>query len=349
MRNLSAALGAVIVGTLLSGSAMAQSGHVFGSIEGERFAYRSADDTEGVSPVDFRIAARRDEIEVEVVARRETATGVEGVILYLVFESREELSARTLAIADIVVAEEWSSAEEEPELFWYAERDDLDIVRLEGALASEGAGALSGEVASDRFCLHEWGDGYDPVPVLRASEMVCKSIDVGFALASADAPAQAPRQVEAEVLGRIEGRIGEESHSWVTVLPRRAEASATLGQLQPGNTDILRIQAYSPSSPDFLREQVLAITIVGEFGVGIRTGIAVPAEVMFQVERGIHYASRDGSAQAIVSALSLDGDEGEATISLEGRMCRVEGWTEIEDSCKSFDLFVRTEIVRARD
>lgn len=340
MKTIIPVLGAIVVGTFITSNAMAQSGHVFGDIGGERFDNRSAEIVQ--------TRARRGAVDVEAVVRRETPAGLEGAILYLRFDSTDELNARTLTVADIVVAEDWSPGADEPERFWYAELDDLDVVRIEGAMSSQDAGEFSGQFASERFCLHEW-DGDDPVPVLRASEPICKPGTIGFALASDEATAQASRPMDAEILGRIEGRIGEETYTWVTVLPQTAEASATVGRLQPGNTDILRIQAYSPSSPDFRREQVLSITIVGESGVGIRDDVPVPAEVTFFVDRDVHYASQDGSAQAIVGALSFDGDAGEATMSLEGRVCRVEGWTEIEDSCKAFELAVRTQVMRVRE
>ncbi|MGY6411300.1 MAG: hypothetical protein ACXIUV_09785 [Alkalilacustris sp.] len=339
----------------LSVPVLAEEGRIGGNLGGVPFDFEIRDHIDGLTGIDFRTLTTSGgaaSVSFTLEALQETGNRVEGVVIHVEFASVEDFVAGTVRDGEIMVIEEWPAGSPDPTRVWLAEADRFESVVFDAARIDGDTGAIARQITSQRFCLHEF-DGFDPVPVRRDMAMICQSGAVSFAAASDGAaapPARAP--IEVEVLGRIEGMIGLDSHSWVTILSRNGDATATLGEL-PGGTEILRLQGHSPSSPDFRRQQVLGVTLVGDPATGlIARDAAVPAEVsFFPGIDSAYYTSggEGGSAEARVLQLYLDDEGGAALLEIEGRLCRVDGLEEVAGRCRSFDLLVRTQILRDAD
>jgi len=332
--------------------ALADTGRIAGNLDGEPFVFDLRDNIEGLTGADFRTlnlaSIGSTHLSVTLEALREGAAGIEGVVMVLDFDAAEDVSVGNLQDGEIMVIEAWPADSPDPTQVWIAEFDRFERVAFDEVRLAGDVGVISGQITSERFCLHEF-DGDDLVAVRQDRAMVCRTGAVAFSAASAGGAAPAARgPVEREILGRIDGVIGLDRFNWVTILPRHGDATATLGEL-PGGTEILRLQGHSPSSPDFRRQQVVSITLVGDSATGrISRDATVPAEVEFfpGTDRGYYSSGGEGGAEARVIALHLDGDTGETSLEIEGALCRVEGFEEVAGACKSFKLEVHSEIRR---
>ncbi len=349
---------AILVFFGLPSTGAAQTGQITGNLEGAALNFEVSNGVGGMPGVFFDPYDDPDYSGVSVIfsALEDSGEAISGVMAFVDFETEGaldlgEMTSENVADAVVMIVDEWQSGAVNPNTIWMAEADrfeSLEITRLE---LSGDTGAIAGRIASQRFCLHDMSGG-DPVAIRRDGAMICKPGAVDFAVASDGATVAPPRQpIAYEVLGRITGTVGLESHEWITILPEGGEATATL---QPSGTglDILRLQGHSPTSADFLRADVLSITVVGDVATGsVPSEGTVPVELaFFPGEPGVLYTSQEGEGGVTASMrqLYLEGDRGEAAMYLDGRICRVEDFEPVPGDCRSFEAEVRTEVIRAR-
>lgn len=345
-----------ILGFALSPSyGLAQSAQVTGNLDGETLDFSMSGTVGGMPPLFLETYTDGGTSELEIIAGAivETEGGLDGVMLFLGLETDDasqsiEPTSDMAYFAEAMIVDEWAPGAPFPETVWMAELDRFAVFEIDTLSIEGDAGTLTGRITSDRFCLHSFS-GDEPVAVRRDGAMICKPGAVNFAMSSDGATVPPPPSpMEVEVLGRATGMIGYDSYEWITFLPAGAEPTATIDQI--GGLELLRIQAHNPASGDFLRDDVLTVTVAADPATGeIPSRGMVPVELSFFTgEQGSHYTSQVDSAGVTADILSfyVDGDMGEIDMVLDGRICLVEGLETVPDDCKAFEAQIATEIFR---
>lgn len=331
------------------------SAQVTGNLDGEVLDFSMTNAVGGMPALYLETYTDGDTPEVEVIAGaiEETQEGLDGVMLFLGLaagpDSVANLPSSDMAyFAEAMVVDEWTPGAPFPETVWLAELDGFEIFEIDTLSFADEAGALSGRITSDRFCLHSF-TGDEPIAVRRDGEMICKPGAVTFAMSTDGAATPPPPPpMEVEVLGRATGMVGRDSYDWITFLAPGAEPTATIDQ--DGAIDLLRLQAHDPASDNFLRDNLLSVTIMGDLETGkIPDGGTVPVELSFFTdEPGVFYSSEDGDGGVTANVLSfhVDGDLGEVDMVLEGQICKIDGFELVSDDCTSIEAQIATEIIR---
>lgn len=347
----------VLALALFPGLAWAQSGQVTGTLDGELLEFTGSDGVGAMPALFFETHGDSGYSGLRIIASvlEQSGDSIDGVMLFMDLESESSLSpgdmtADMVADAVIMVVDEWDAGAQNPERVWLAERDAFQSLRIDQLDPEGDAGALSGSITSDSFCLQDMTGG-DPVPILQDDAEICRTGTVDFTMASGVATEEPPTPpMQVEVLGRVTGTIGSDSYDGITFLADGAEATANIER--GGAFDMVRIQAHSPESSDFLRSDILTVNFATDPATGeIVTDSNDAVNVSFFPDGiGSHYASDvgDGAVRATVSDFTLDGENGEIALSVEGQFCRVEDFVEVEGDCKAFDLEIATEVLSAQ-
>ncbi|MCM2562215.1 hypothetical protein M8756_08610 [Lutimaribacter sp. EGI FJ00015] len=336
---------------------MAQTGQVTGTLEGEPLDFTVSDGVGGMPGLFYETYGGSGYSGLGIIASalEQSDDSIDGVMLFMDFESEgsvspADMTADMVADAVIMVVEAWDAGSQNPERVWLAELDGFQSLEIDRLDLGGDAGALSGRIASDSFCLQDMSSG-DPEPIVQDNAEICRAGTVNFTMVSGDATTAPPEQpMQIEELGRVTGMIGRDTYEWITFLADGAQATASIDRA--GVFDMLNIQAHSSDSDDFLRADILTVTVAGDFATGeiINDG-TVPVNVSFFPDGiGSHYTSEidGGEVSASVSSFTHDSDQGEIEMSLEGRLCRVEDFAPVEGDCKTFELEVMTKLLRAQ-
>lgn len=127
--------------------------------------------------------------------------------------------------AEIIIVEGWPLNAPDPPRGWVAEFDgsgEAEVVIQDGSLV------LTSQFSSDRFCLYEDMDSFDPTPVSEGGVPVCKSGEVALQLGTTSDRSEPVSTTEnVEVLGQITGTIGDENYTWLTIQPVGGAGAAT--------------------------------------------------------------------------------------------------------------------------
>lgn len=344
--------------SLLPGLSMAQTGQMTGNLDGAPLDFAVSDGVGGMPGLLFEAHEGRGYSELGVMASAlaETADGLTGIILFMDFETEpgmavENLTADMADYAEVMVIEEWNSGAENPGKVWLAGRDRFSMFEIDQISLQDENAILAGRMASPRFCLHDMSSG-EPEPVRRDGAMICKPGAVNFALATDDAMTPPPPQpMQMEVLGRATGMVGVDSYEWVTFQPQSGAPTVTLERL--GGGDILRLQAHNPASANFLRADVLSVTLVGDTATGdIPSEGSLPVELAFFTgESGSFYSAQDGEGGMTAEIINFYAEDGqsEITMNLEGRVCRVERFELVAGDCKAFEAQIATQVILATE
>lgn len=343
---------------LFPGLSAAQSGQITGNLDGESLSFTVSNGAGGMPGLLFEPYAGRDYAALGVMASalEETADGISGVMVFFDFETDEEMPAQDLtpemaAFAEVMVVEKWENGAANPSRLWLAEMDRFDLFEIDEMSLEGDAGRLTGRITSRRFCLHDMTSG-EPEAVRRDGAMICKPGVVNFALASEGATTPPPPQpLQLEVMGRVTGMVGNDSYEWITILPADGAPSVTLER--SGGFDLLTLQAHFPASADFLRADVLSVTIAGDTVTGeIPREGTLPVELSFFTgEPGVYYSAQDGEGEMVAEYINfyVEDGKGEISMNLEGRICRVENSELVADDCKAFEARVATDLLVVED
>lgn len=339
---------------LFPGLSAAQSGQITGNLDGMPLGFSVSDGVGGMPGLLFEPHTGQGYAELGVMAAalEQTADGIAGVMIFIDFETEEDLSTQALTpdmaqFAEVMVVETWDSAAEMPERVWLAEMDRFALFEIDEISLEGDSGQLAGRITSRRFCLHDMTGG-EPVAIRRDGAMICKPGAVHFALASdAAATPPAPEPLQMEVMGRITGMVGYDSYEWITILPAGGAPTVTLDR--SSGSDLLTLQAHYPASADFMRADVLSVTIAGDTATGeIPNEGSLPVELAFFTgEPGVYYSAQDGEGEMMADYINFyeEDGKGEIAMTLEGRICRVENAALVADDCKAFEARVATELV----
>lgn len=335
----------------------AQSGQVTGTLDGQPLDFTMSEGIGGMPGLFYETYRYSGLFGVGIIASalEQSGNSIDGVMIFMDLESENASSPRDvtsdmLVDAAIMVVDEWDAGSQNPGRVWLAELDAFQRLEIDQLDLEGDTGAFSGSIMSDSFCLQDMSRG-DPEPILQGNAEICKPGTVRFTMtteAATEMPPAPPMQVD--VLGRVTGTIGSDSYDGITFLADGAEATANIER--GGAFDMVRIQAHSPESSDFLRSDILTVNFATDPATGeIVTDSNDAVNVSFFPDGiGSHYASDvgDGAVRATVSDFTLDGENGEIALSVEGQFCRVENLVAVEGDCKEFDLEIATEVLRAQ-
>lgn len=347
------AFGAALV---LPVAAQAQTGQIAGNIDGVAFDHPLGTPEPEEQGFFVRHYSGRGftELEMDLIAIGEGASGLEGVMIGLSFDSDgdldlSEFTADMLFEAEFVLIEDWPDGQMDPSSIWLADMDSADKFDVVLALDDDNQ-TVRGQFASSRFCLHQVDD-LDYVPVLEGGDMVCKAAVLDFAAASDGADTSAPTggPVEVEVLGRMAGTVGTDAFEWLTITRSGGQGTASFAQAHDG-TLRLRVQGHSPESENFLYQDVMSINIWAHGDIPENTPL--PAEVMFALEGTsglprVFYTSDEGAGEAlaVIRSITLEDARPEIELEVSGTLCRVEGFTPIDGDCRMFNVTGRSELL----
>ena len=337
----------------------AQDGRILGQIDGEaaNLAIGSPDTPDLGLMIELSEFSGGAELYIDLIAHAPGEGPYDAIMIGLTFEADDasapaQFTTDMLIEAEIILIEDWSDPTTDPSTVWLAELDRAEAIDITVDMIGDD-GAVSGQFASRRFCLHEVKND-DFLPVLQNGGMICKGGALEFTAASAglDAPAaQGARAVQVEVLGRLEGMVGADVFEWLTITRAGASATASYGQTNDGTVH-LSLQGHSPASTNFLYQDVLGVNIWTQ--APVPEGEGIPVEVLFVVEGEgpmprAFYTSEvgEGTATATIWFLSMDDDEANIELEVEGRLCRVEGMQPVAGDCINFQVRGATEIVDA--
>lgn len=349
----------VLALVLFPGLALAQSGQVTGTLDGQPLDFTASDGVGGMPTLFYETYGGSGYSGLGIIASalEQSGDSINGVMIFMDFESESSFSPSDVTLDMVVdtvimVVDAWDAGSQNPERVWLAKLDGFQSLGIDQLDLEGDAGALSGRITSDSFCLHDMSRGDPPVPIVQDDAAICQTGTVDFTMASDTTKAAPPEQpMEVDVLGQMTGAVGDAAYDWITFVANGVQPTATFDG--SGALDMISLQAHSPESADFLRDDILSIDIAAEVATGrIVEGESLSAGVhFFPAGREAYYTTDSGAAQVTATIIGFSHRNGQSEIAmtLEGQICRIEGLTEVPNDCKSFAAEGVTELVDAPD